>query len=230
MKQDQPSTVNRHWKRLLQAHRAEHTALTLGRCRALLAVEPRFHPAWVVFGITCTTLCRFAEAEAAHIKALTLAPKARRHFVHRQLGHLEEARGNLRQAMHWFRRGARGRPDDAGSWIFCGHIAFAQGRLKQAEKFNRRALCCKEGAIDEAWFNLGGALLAQDRLEEARECYLKAIAIDPKYAIAKKRLKDVELAIAERAQDAPTPSPPRKSQRAAAKIPATAVRARSRRR
>ncbi len=49
--------------------------------------------------------------------------------------------------------------------------------------------------LDEAWFNLGGALLTQRRLEEARDCYLKAIGIDPKYTIAKQRLKDVEQAI-----------------------------------
>ncbi|HEU0039702.1 MAG TPA: tetratricopeptide repeat protein, partial [Verrucomicrobiae bacterium] len=59
----------------------------------------------------------------------------------------------------------------------------------------RSALKCSEGCIEEAYFNLGGVLLAHRRYEEAIECYRKALNIDPKYGIAKKRLRDAELAL-----------------------------------
>jgi len=128
-------------------------------------------------------------------KALELAPEELRHLIFWQFGHLEEARGNLRHAINWHRKVARLKPDEASSYIYCGLIFKSQGKLKQAEKQYRRALECRDGMLDEAWFNLGGALLTQRRLEEARDCYLKAIGIDPKYTIAKQRLKDVEQAI-----------------------------------
>ena len=191
--------------------------MTVLRCREHIASYPEHALGWINLGMNYTELHRYAEAESALKQGLALAPQDKRHLVIWQLGHLEQARGNYWLAMKWHRKSARLQPDNASSWIYCGHIAFAQGRLKQAENFERRALQCKEGAFEEAWFNLGGALLAQDRLEEARECYLKAIAIAPKYGIAKKRLKDVELALAERAQTSPKPSHPRRSRRAAAK-------------
>lgn len=228
MKTKSAHDVNKRWRRILQAHEQEQTGVVLVRCRELLAMEPDHCATLIVQGISFTRMFRYAEAQAALTKALTLVPKRRRFLVMWYLGHLEEARGNYRLAMKWHRKSARLRPDDASSWIYCGHIAFSQGRLRQGEAFNRRALKCKEGRFDEAWFNLGGALLAQDRLEEARACYLKAIAIDPKYGIAKKRLKDVELAIAERALTSPKPSHPRRSRRVAARTPASAVRARTR--
>jgi len=115
---------------------------------------------------------------------------------------LEDARGNYKDALDWFRKAARRRPSIADSWIYCGHIASKQGRLALWERYERRALQCSEGALDEAWHNLGGALLAQERLEEARDCYIKAIAIDPKYTSAKKRLKDVEQALQLRSKEA----------------------------
>lgn len=224
-----PAAKTRSVNRIRKADDAEHFAHVIKLCRDHLKIYPDDAARWTVLGRTLCTLARYREAEAALSKALALAPLDRRHMVYWQFGHLEEARGNLVSAMQWHRKSARLQPDNASSWIYCGHIAFSQGHLSQAETFNRRALQCERGAIDEAWFNLGGALLAQDRLEEARECYLRAIAIDPKYAIAKKRLKDVELAIAEQNQAAPIPSRPRKSRRAAAKTPRNAVRARSRR-
>lgn len=220
--------VKRQWRQLFSAYDKGQFALALLRCRKFLAHETDHYPTWIVLGSSYTKMHRYADAEKALTTALERAPKKGKYLSSLNLGHLEEARGQLTLALKWYRRAARIRPNEASAWVYCGHISFAQGKLKQAEKFNRRALQCEGGAIEEAWFNLGGALLAQDRLEEARECYVKAIAIDPKYGIAKKRLMDVELAIAERAQDAPKPPHPRKSRRAAAKTPTNAVRARSR--
>lgn len=223
-----PAARTRSVKRIRKADDAEHFARVIKLCRTHLEFYPDDAARWTVLGRTLCTFARYREAEAALSKALAVAPLDRWHMVYWQFGHLEEARGNLVAAMQWHRKSARLQPDNASSWIYCGHIAFSQGRLRQGEAFNRRALKCKEGPFDEAWFNLGGALLAQDRLEEARACYLKAIAIDPKYGIAKKRLKDVELAIAERALTSPKPSRLRRSRRVAARTPTNAVRARTR--
>jgi tetratricopeptide (TPR) repeat protein len=178
----QPAARTRSGNRIRKADDAEHFARVIKLCGAHLAIYPDDAARWAVLGRTLCTFARYREAEAALSKALAFVHSERRHMVYWQFGHLEEARGNRVAAMQWHRKAARLQPDNASSWIYCGHIAFLQGRLKQVEAFNRRALRCREGAFEEAWFNLGGALLAQDRLEEARECYIKAIAIDPSMA------------------------------------------------
>lgn len=59
---------------------------------------------------------------------------------------------------------------------------------------------CSDGRLDEAHFNLGGYLSAQKRYEEARDCYLRALEIDPEYTIAQKRLAEVERVIIDKGE------------------------------
>ena len=54
----------------------------------------------------------------------------------------------------------------------------------------------------------GFYLLAQKRFEEARDCYLRALEIDPDYSIARKRLADVERVIAIQDEDPGEQTPP----------------------
>jgi len=51
-------------------------------------------------------------------------------------------------------------------------------------------------SYDEAYFNLGGYLVAQEKYEEAEYCYQKVLEIDPDHDKAKSRLKDIQAAIA----------------------------------
>ena len=201
----------------MQAHNLGLTALVVERCRKRLALDPEHGATWTMLGLAFVDLARYGDAEAALEKALALISGGWRRVVYWELGRLDHARGDFRRAISWFRKGARLKPRDGIYWAMGAHSASAMGNHRLAEKLLRKALTCTDGCPDECWFNLGGALLALDRWEEARECYLKAIAIDPKYGIAKKRLKDVELALAERAQTSPKPSNPRRSRRAAAK-------------
>lgn len=218
------------WRQVMQAHESGLTALVVERCRKRLSFNPEDGATWTMLGMAFVNLARYADAEAALKKARVLMSGKWRRVVYWELGRLDHARGMFPSAIKWFRKGARIGPHDGIYWGMCAHSAAAIGNHRLAEKFLRKALTFTEGCPDEYWFNLGAALLAQDRWEEARECYQKAVAIDPRYGIAKLRLKDVELAIAERGQPEPKPSHPRKSRRAAARTPAKAVRARSRRR
>ena len=59
----------------------------------------------------------------------------------------------------------------------------------------RQATRCTTGCTDEAFFNLGLVLRAQERFEEAAGCFREAIRIDPKYRVAKRALRDVELCL-----------------------------------
>lgn len=187
-------------KRIRKFDSADQFAAVLELCLSHFEEYPDHAPVWATLGRTYVTFARYRDAEEALTKALVLAPKERRHLIYWQFGHLEEARGNRKLAMDWHRKAARLKPEDASSFIYCGSISYSEGKLKQSANYHRRATECNEGMIDEAWLNLGGALLAQGQLEKARNCYQKAITIDPKYRLAKKRLKDVELAIKLRKQ------------------------------
>jgi len=47
--------------------------------------------------------------------------------------------------------------------------------------------CCKE-----AWNNMGWTLRTMGNLPEAKECFLKALEIDPMFGQAKENLADLE--------------------------------------
>ncbi len=51
---------------------------------------------------------------------------------------------------------------------------------------------CVEGILEETHLNLGLILRAQARYSEARDCFKRALAIKPAYALASVALEDVE--------------------------------------
>jgi tetratricopeptide (TPR) repeat protein len=111
------------------------------------------------------------------------------------MGSLFKEKGNYKQAAFWYRKAVRQKPQDATYHIFLADNAFKFGFLKEAEKHFRNALKCSEGAIDEAYYNLGGIFLGRRNYTEAIKCYKEALKIDPQYQIAKKRLEDAQLAL-----------------------------------
>ncbi len=66
------------------------------------------------------------------------------------------------------------------------------GKLKDAEHALKQATKCKEGHVDEAFYNLGVALTSQRKYEEALSCFEKALEIDPKYKLAKLGIQDMK--------------------------------------
>ena len=82
-------------------------------------------------------------------------------------------------------------PGSIGCRVYLGILLFKGGKLQEAESVLRDAVKLG-GEIDEALANLGGVLLAQQRYEEAGECYRSALEIDHDYIFAKVRLLDVE--------------------------------------
>ncbi|MDA0811582.1 MAG: tetratricopeptide repeat protein [Verrucomicrobia bacterium] len=75
-------------------------------------------------------------------------------------------------------------PDEATFLIHAAIMAFQLGRLSEAEELARRGTRCTKGFPEEAWHNLGGYLVAQERYDEALFCYEKALGLDPEYALA----------------------------------------------
>lgn len=178
------------------AQEKELSAYVLLLCREYLSENPAHGPTWCRKGIALIELRRYSESEEALNKALKLCPEEKKHIVLSQFGHLEEARGNLDEARSWFQKSHKANPRDASYLILIGSTYMKQGNLEKAEKYQRLAITLTEGCIEEAYFNLGGVLLAKEQYIEARKCYLKALDIDPDYGLAKKWLNDLEATIA----------------------------------
>jgi tetratricopeptide (TPR) repeat protein len=58
-----------------------------------------------------------------------------------------------------------------------------------------RATRCIEGRLDEAYFNLGLVLRAQESFREAKEAFEQALELDPHYGEARQALADVVAAL-----------------------------------
>lgn len=150
---------------------------------------------WLWYSMALTEFAQYRQAQKAIRRAISLCPKQKQRIAFAQMGHLFDAKGDLKRAAVWYRRASRADLKDASCHIYLGHAAFRRGLLRQAESHYRTAIKSRKGCIDEAYFNLGGVLLAKRRYKEAVACYQKALKIDPDYTIARKRLKDAKLAL-----------------------------------
>ena len=171
------------------------TAVVVELCKKHLRKYPKDGFAWLYYGTAQTDLAQYAAAEKAIRRAITLCPKKALPIIYSRMGHLFQAKGNFKQASFWYRKAVNKKPQDATWHIFLASNVFKRGLLKQSEAYYRRALKCSEGCFDEAYFNLGGILLAKRNYSEAIKCYKESLKIDPKYKIAKHRLDDAQLAL-----------------------------------
>lgn len=172
---------------------AGHVALTRHLCERILADEPSHGPTLIRYAACLVDLSLYEDAAAVLDRAERVVPPERQHLILAQRGHLRESQGDHAGAESFFISAHEQDPDDAAYLIYAGSSAFARGDIPRAERLARKAIACSEGCIDEAYFNLGGYLLAQKNYVQARECYVRALEIAPDYAIAKARLVDLDL-------------------------------------
>ncbi|HEX6810110.1 MAG TPA: tetratricopeptide repeat protein [Planctomycetota bacterium] len=172
-------------------------ASVVAAARRYLAKHPARGLGWFLYSESLRRQARYSEALQALRRASRLCPASKMHLVYIRRATLHRQRGAIRVAERWFRRAADSLPQDASYHILLGGLLASSGRLQEAEAVHRRATRCKEGCIDEAWLNLGLVLRARERFREARTCFRRAIALDPKYRDAWRALADVEYAIGE---------------------------------
>jgi tetratricopeptide (TPR) repeat protein len=111
------------------------------------------------------------------------------------MGNLFRDRGDFVVAEEWYRKAIDHSPDDAQGHIYLGTMLAGLGRLDDAEQVHRKAIACKAGCIDEAYYNLGLVLRARERYAEALECFDRALSIDPQYKVARLAKRDVQNAM-----------------------------------
>lgn len=181
------------YRELVQSDEAGRVALTRFLCERILGDDPEHVPTLIRYASCLIDLSLYDQANAIIDRAETLVPEERLHLVLAQRGHLFKAMGNFVGAESQYMSAHDLDSDDATYLIYAGSAAFARGDIGRAEELARAAILCSEGCIDEAYFNLGGYLLAKKQYTEAKSCYIRAIEIDPNYGIAKARLEDLEI-------------------------------------
>lgn len=179
------------WSRLRAAHKADLPALTAARAREFLKEFPEGGPIWKILGSALIDLARYSEAELAIKKALSLCPPEKLWIPLAEMGHLCKAQGDYKSAAGWYQQAIEAVPREASGHSYLGGLLAKSGRLMEAEAAHRAATRCIEGCRDEAFLNLGLVLRAQERYEEAAECFERALELDPKYDAAKRALRDV---------------------------------------
>lgn len=162
-------------------------------CERYLRDHPNHVPTLIRYAGTLISLAQYSAAEAVLDHAQPITPEERLHLVIAQRGHLRKAQGDFVEAEELFLKAHALRPNDATYLIFAGSVAFRRGHIRHAETLARQATACPDGCLDEAWFNLGGYLLAARQYHEAADCYRRALDLDPEYDLARERLTDVEL-------------------------------------
>jgi tetratricopeptide (TPR) repeat protein len=79
-------------------------------------------------------------------------------------------------------------PDHATAYIYLGVCYMSTDRIAEAEIQFAQATKCTDGAIDEAWYNLGRAQSVLGQTREAEISYRRALEIDPEYETALEEL------------------------------------------
>lgn len=179
-------------KKIRDAHYQHQTISTVVLCETYM--DEGYTPTvWVLimYARSLTGIGRFADAVVALDQAESKGADFWLPIVLTERGRIEERQGNLERAKTYWLQANKLAPDDAGYLILAASAAFKQGDLSEAERLTRLATKCTEGSPEEAWYNLGGYLVAQERYAEALQCYDRAIAIDPEYESALKRREEI---------------------------------------
>ena len=152
---------------------------------------PKHGSVWLDYGVALTNFARYKEARSAFLKAIRYMKPEHLSLPYYYMGQLYGYQGNYRRAAEWYRKAAEADPDTAGHLIFLGDALSKMGKLTEAERCFGKAVKCKEGMIDEAYYNLGVTLARRGKYKEALACFEEALKIDPKYTLAKQAIKDM---------------------------------------
>jgi tetratricopeptide (TPR) repeat protein len=175
--------------------RDDHPATRRDLAIELIRDCPRDASSWGSLASALIDLGLYTKARAVLRRLEKFARDGDHYLVCVRWGQYYKATGDLKRAESWYRKAAAEVP---AALVFLGGVLAKQGRLPEAKRCHRRATRAREDdqlARDEAYFNLGLILRAERRYREALACFDRAIALDPKYAVAFKAQADVRSAL-----------------------------------
>lgn len=186
--------LDRETERELSAlYNAKHYATFLLASNRAVLPKKRNAFLWIDQARALHELCRLREAEHAARKALKCNIKELFRYCYCELGKILADAGRPDEAIQQYEAAIRAEPHHAQGYIYLGGIYAYLGNFEKASQFRKRATRCKDGVIEEAWLNLGYVRAAQERYSDARECFQRALEIDPKYKLAQEGLGELDL-------------------------------------
>ena len=180
------------YRRMFDAWHLGEYAYALEMARDLLRQFPDYDIGWLLQGVILYELARYDEAEKTLRRAAQLIPEQSLDHAYVHLGHLFNERGDYENAERNYRKALELAPDHAGRHIFLGAVLAKKGDFDAAEKVHGDGTRCSKGDIDEAYLNLGYVLRAQERYNEALDCFTKALELTPDYEEAHVAKQDME--------------------------------------
>jgi arylsulfatase A-like enzyme/Flp pilus assembly protein TadD len=133
-------------------------------------------------------LGRTRETPAVYERAVALAPEDA--LLRVQLGEAWRDAGDFEKAVAALREAVRLDPAPASYWNSLGMALGAAGRITEAEGAFREAVERNAGDAQYA-YNTGLALLRQGRKPEAKPFFERALALEPRFAEARARLREL---------------------------------------
>ncbi len=174
---------------------SDNSSICLLLAKKLLEIDSKSSRAWYELGRSLITLSRFKEARVALNRALKYSPQENKWCVYFEMGDLYKEKGDIKRAIGWYKKGIEENKQSASGYIYIGLCLWQLEKFDESEVWFKNAIKCKEGAIEEAYYNLAGYYRIKENLNQAKKFYLDALQIDPNYDEAKLGLKEVTDAI-----------------------------------
>lgn len=188
-------TRKQRYKELVSASDKNLNSCVIELAPSYLKEFPNSQGGWDIYSLALYRVDRFKDAKKALLKSIKLLDEIQHgeilSWLFCRLGHIYENSGNFCKATEWFEKAHLANPQEATFLIYKGVMLLRKEKFDEARETFQEATKCKEGCIDEAFYNLGVAHLIQRNYEEAQICFERALEIDPKYKEAKQQLKDV---------------------------------------
>lgn len=154
-------------------------------CRRVLAVAPRFHPAYHTLGLIAHSVGKLPLAVELIAKAIEIENRVA--LYHRNLGEMCRRLGRLDEAVTAGKRATELEPLDIDAHYNLGLALTDKAEWAAAIRSYRCALALNHDH-GLSWNNLGAALEKQGNLAEAGAAYAKAVKINPAHHEAQNNL------------------------------------------
>ena len=109
-----------------------------------------------------------------------------------QKAHLARACGDFPKAEAYYRAAHKLTNDGGENLLNAAIMAARQKELAKADYLFREATKLKSEFQSDAWYNLAGNLIAQQRYEEAKKCYREVLELEPDHSLAQEWLEDLD--------------------------------------
>jgi tetratricopeptide (TPR) repeat protein len=176
-------------------------AVSQGMTSTIIELSRAFlkdYPNWVAVQFYCAGALadrsEYVEAKRLYNAAIRYLRKHDPEYLNLPfsgLGHLYVRKGDHPKAAAWFAKASEVEPNNATYLIYQGVAAYQSGDAESARSILQRATKCPDGALEEAYYNLGVVFASLNEYDRSLDCFRKALELDPKYKIARKAMTDI---------------------------------------